>query len=307
MQTGEVAAGFIVLFLGALAGAGELMSRYRDAPWEAIRSLPGSFYLFLNGGVSLLAFACLRIFANPVKVGDVNSIATYVLQTSAAGFGAMALLRTSFFNVRIGDKDVGLGPGLVLQVILDATDREVDRSRAQSRSILVQKAMRAVSFAKARTALPTYCAALMQNLSDGDQKELAQQVENLSKLTVDDETLALILGVTLMNFVGGSVLERAVEVLGPKISRPPSPLVQAVAPAKAQSANPGQLTITGSNFQTGAAVWVNGAACSNIKVASPASITCDAPAAAGTQGLVAVTVANPDGQSVTVSDKLTYT
>jgi hypothetical protein len=225
MRNGEAAAGLIALLLGAFAGIGEMVSRYRDSPSKAIISQPGLIYLALNAIVSLLAFVCLRAFVNPVNVGnDLYSFGTYLLQVSAAGFGAMGLLRTSFFNVRIGEKDVGLGPGMVLQVILEATDREVDRRRAQFRSAFVQNAMKKVSFEKARVALPTYCIALMQNLSAADQQALGSAVENLSKqTTMDDETMALILGLTLMTFVGGDVLERAVQALDGKISAPAPP------------------------------------------------------------------------------------
>jgi hypothetical protein len=37
----ELIAGIAVIILGVLAGAGELTSRYRDAPETAMRSVPG--------------------------------------------------------------------------------------------------------------------------------------------------------------------------------------------------------------------------------------------------------------------------
>lgn len=195
MQRGEIITGVLVLLFGAFAGSGELLSRYRDSPGKAIFSPPGLIYLTINAGVSFLAFVCLRAFQNPVNVaGNLASFGTYFLQATAAGFGAMGLLRTSFFNVHIGDKDVGLGPGVILQVVLDATDREVDRRRAQERSALVQKAMQLVSFSKAHISLPAYCIALMQNLSASDQQKLGNDIDNLAKQSVDDETLALLLG-----------------------------------------------------------------------------------------------------------------
>lgn len=42
----------------------------------------------------------------------------------------MAFFRSSLFTIRVGDKDVPLGLGLILQVLLDVTDRAVDRGRA---------------------------------------------------------------------------------------------------------------------------------------------------------------------------------
>jgi len=266
--------------------------------------------LALNAVIALLAFVCLRVFSNPVHVsGDAtfDSVGTYLLQATAAGFGAMALLRTSFFNVRIGDKDVGLGPGLVLQVILDATDREVDRARAQERSRFVQSTMQRVSFVKARVALPAYCIALMQNLSSADQQELGRAIDNLSKQVMGDDTLALILGLTIMTFVGGNVLERAVTALGAGITGIPAPEIKAVAPVTSQNTALFQLTINGANFRPGAAIWVGNVPCANVMVANSTSITCDVPAMPGVSGTVAITVANSDGQSATLPDKFSLT
>jgi hypothetical protein len=39
-----------------------------------------------------------------------------------AGTGAMAFFRSSLFTIRVGDKGVPLGLGLILQVLLDVTD-----------------------------------------------------------------------------------------------------------------------------------------------------------------------------------------
>ena len=308
MQGGELAAGAVILF-GVLAGSGELVSRYRDAPRNAILSFPGGFYLALNAGVSLLAFVCLRSFNNPIRVdNDPSSFATYFLQATAAGFGAIGLLRTSFFNVRIGDKDVGLGPGLVLQVILDATDREVDRRRAQKRSALVRKAMQRVSFAKARISLPAYCIALMQNLSAGDQQKLGTDVENLARQAIDDDTLALILGLNLTTYVSSDVLQQAVEALAARITGLPPPQIKGIEPASASgTASPVPLTITGDAFQQGAVVWINSILCQSPVVTSPSTVTCTTPAGPQKSGFASVVIANPDGQSASSLDKFSYT
>jgi hypothetical protein len=304
----ELIAGITVILLGALAGAGELTSRYRDAPGTAMWSVPGMSYLVLNAGVSLLAFVCLRAFKNPINVGgNLSSFDNYFLQITAASFGAMGLLRTSFFNVRIDDRDVGLGPGLVLQVILDATDREVDRGRAQQRAEFVQQSMQQVSFNKARIALPAYCIALMQNLSISDQQKLSNEVKNLSGLGVDDDTTALILGLILMTYVGSDVLARAVDALGTRIRGLPPPGIENVAPASVSGIAPAAITITGGAFSPGAVVWINGTLCPNAAVTSPSTITCATPSGPHNAGAACLVIANPDGQTAICSDKFSFT
>jgi hypothetical protein len=52
----------LVAALGAVVGAAELVSRYRDAPSGALRSAAAAFYIFLNVAASLAALALIRAF-----------------------------------------------------------------------------------------------------------------------------------------------------------------------------------------------------------------------------------------------------
>jgi hypothetical protein len=149
----------IVGLIGATVGIGELVSRYRDEPFATIRTPPSIFYLAVNGAASLAALALIRVF--DWKFGATSEDTIRWIQVSVAGFGAMALFRSSLFNVRVGNQDVALGPSTFLSIILDAADREVDRVRARSRARSVDRTMRGVAFTSAHTALPTYCLALM--------------------------------------------------------------------------------------------------------------------------------------------------
>lgn len=59
------------------------------------------------------------------------------------------------------------------------------------------------------------------------------------------------------------------------------------------------LTLTGQNFQTGATVTIGGVAATNVTIVSSTQITLIVPAKAGACAAAAITVTNPDGQSVT--------
>jgi hypothetical protein len=77
--------------------------------------------------------------------------------------------------------------------------------------------MEGVSFAKAYEALPAYCSALMQNLPQEDQAELARQITALNDTNMDERVKTLNLGLALMNAVGEDVLKAAVNSLGQNI------------------------------------------------------------------------------------------
>lgn len=106
-----------VAALGAIVGASELISRYRDHPGAALKTWPAIVYIGINGAASAGALGLIQAngwFAQ-----------SHWTQILMAGVSAMALFCTSLFIVRAGDRDVGVGPGGFLQIFLTAADRAV--------------------------------------------------------------------------------------------------------------------------------------------------------------------------------------
>jgi len=202
---------------GALVGITELISRYKDAPFLAISNPPALLYIFLNFLLSVSALYCIQVFEwfPPSDTG--NQQTHTIMQVLLAGFGAMAFFRSSIFTVRVGDTDVGVGPSGLAQIVLDAADRAIDRNRAKPRAEAVADIMASVDFDKASHALPTYCFALMQNVSPEEQQMVARQVEALKNANMNDKVKCLSLGLLLMNLAGESLLKAAVETLGSNI------------------------------------------------------------------------------------------
>lgn len=78
----------------------------------------------------------------------------------------------------------------------------------------------------------------------------------------------------------------------------PAPAITSIAPSSGSIGGGTSVTITGTNFSTGATVTFGGTAASSVNVTSTTSITAVTPAASAT-GTVAVKVTNADGQSAT--------
>src|SRR5207249_7959686 len=124
----------------------ELVARYRDAPGSALRNAAAGLYLAINAAAAVAALGLVQAFNWTFGAGGGSELRwTRVL---VAGFGAMAIFRSSLFIVRAGEQDVGVGPSGFLQVVLNATDRAVDRRRAGARAGEVSRAMDGVSFDK---------------------------------------------------------------------------------------------------------------------------------------------------------------
>jgi hypothetical protein len=199
--------------IGALTGVGELVARYRDNPSRALATWAALFYVVVNASASLAALGAIHTFG--WKFGGNTDDTIRWLQILVAGFGAMALFRSSLFTVRVGEQDVPVGPSAFLQVLLSAFDRAVDRRQARARDRGVSKAMADVSFDRAFEGLPAYCLALMQNASDEEQKELGGTILRLqSSDTMTDRVKSLVLGLALMNILGEDSLTDAVKTLG---------------------------------------------------------------------------------------------
>ena len=205
----------VVALIGALIGATEIISRDRDEPLGALLTLPGAAYILINASAAIFALLLTRLLG--WTFGAESEAAIRWLQVIIAGFGAMALLRASFFTVRVGDQEVAVGPSKFLQTILLSVDSGVDRSCARIRSKLVSKIMKDVAFEKAYQALPSYCFALLQNLPQDVQDQFGRQTLLLRNAEMPEHIKSLLLGLALMNVVGDDVLVTAVDSLGAEI------------------------------------------------------------------------------------------
>ena len=201
--------------IGALVGLAELINRYRDDPWAAAKTAPGLIYLAINSGAGLLALVFLR--GAEADFGMQAGSALEWTRVLVAGLGAMAIFRSSVFNASLGDREVAIGPAGLLQVLVEAVDRSVDRARARFRARQVPKIMEGVSFPRAQEALPAYCLALLQNLPPEDQKVLGNDLKGLIEADMDEEVKTLTLGLVLMNATGPEVLRSAIDSLGERI------------------------------------------------------------------------------------------
>jgi hypothetical protein len=203
-----------VASLGALVGIIDIISRYRDEPDNALGTFPSAFYLLVNALASGLTLVSIRAFGWTFGLSGLQAEWAQVL---VAGFGTMALLRTSIWNVQVGDQNVPIGLKNILDTLLGTVDRAVDRKRAQQRAEAVTRTMKDVDFEKAAQALPSYCFGLMQNLAVDEQEKFARKVNLLSAAPMHNRVKALLLGLSLMNLVGEKVLETAVKNLGEDI------------------------------------------------------------------------------------------
>ncbi|MDB5024308.1 MAG: hypothetical protein JWP78_2063 [Mucilaginibacter sp.] len=196
--------------LGCLVAIAELLSRYKNFS-QIIKVFASWVYLAINGLASVLAYYLVLQF----------NIATghSVFQIFIAGTSALAILRSSIANIKVGDKQADIGFSAILQVYLNAADRAFDQHRSDNELTEVEIIMEKVDFEKAKLALPTICFTIMKNVPQEEQLRVSTEVNKLSKGSLlDNKTKSLNLGIILSSMTGLKLLKKAVMVLEESIS-----------------------------------------------------------------------------------------
>ena len=210
---GQFIAYLAVAALGLLAAVGELWSRYKDDPFDALTSWGAILYMLFNMTVSVLAFFLLReVF--PLREPNPVTLSNLVLDVSIAGISAMAFFRSSIFSVRIDDKEVPVGPAALIDIFRTVLDRDIDRVRAGPRATNVADIMANVSFSRAYLPLTSTALNLLQNVSPDERLRVEEKVLALANQTGrNEESKALELGLILAGTVGFDVLKAARDTL----------------------------------------------------------------------------------------------
>jgi hypothetical protein len=240
MSTSYVALLIAEYLAAALCGAGlgatELLSRYRDAPFETLKVRSARNYLLINAGLAVVSLFLLQTIASGLIPAADTPLQKSIYEVLIAGFGGALLFRSAIVRSRIGDADIGVGPSFVIETLLATTDRQVDRQRAIDRADKVAPLMSDLNVAVVTTVLVPYSLSLLQNLSAQERQDIETKVESLVTKKVDEDVKPLIFGLMLVNLVGADALQKAKTSLSSVIDKkraenpniPPADLIKKV-------------------------------------------------------------------------------
>ena len=201
---------FIILsfLIGCLFALAELLSRYKDIK-QILKNLSSVLYLLINGISSIIAFFILKMFG----ISENNDIIRVIF----AGASSMIILRSSFANIRVGDKDFKTGIAEVIQIYLEYAEITFDLKRSQEDAEKINEIMSDVDFEKAKTALPYTCFNLMKKISVEEKKMVEDAIIELNKSSHPKKIKAFNLGISLSKVTRIEFLKSAVETLGDTI------------------------------------------------------------------------------------------
>ncbi len=202
--------------IGFIVSAVELLARYRDDPLRALWSWPALSYALINGGAGLLAAWWLATFSKSLVAVDpvAHPIAVDgVKLTIVAGFGSLAVLRTSLMKLRtVGGDDISVGPAVIVDQLLSVVDRGVDRHLAEHRSQIAAQLASQIDFVQQSSSLVALCLVLLQNPSPIEAQQMTTVRSALAGRTdMPDSIKNMSLVLALLGLVGQKVLAEAVK------------------------------------------------------------------------------------------------
>ena len=172
---------------------------------KAIDNRYGVSYLLINGVFSSVALLVLFLTGRLPSTDPLQKL----FGAFAAGFGAMVILRVKFFTIKSeGGEEISIGPGSVLDALVNYIDRQIDRSRAIERTELIKEVMEGIDFDKVKFYASTLILGSMQNLSGKDEEELGTGIKDIEETPVSPQEKSYALGFLMLDFMGENFLRK---------------------------------------------------------------------------------------------------
>lgn len=204
--------------LAGLVGLAEIVARYRSEPGFALKRPTAWSYILLNVAAGVGAVFVVRAFG--WTFGQTENVDLW--RSLVAGFGALAVFRSSLFVTKVGETEVNVGPSQVLTSLLDTFDRAIDRKCAENLADgISQDELEKLDPLQVTSTLPVLCLALMQNFSAADQALLAGELGKIQGNTLlkpRAQMQATI--VQLAKFLGNDLVGKVLKASAPILAEP---------------------------------------------------------------------------------------
>ncbi len=194
----------IAMFVAAVAGAADILSRYRDEPFRAIFSRYGWAYMAVNALIGLIALTLFGLEHDGTGFKGMLVDDSLPLNAIAVGTGAMLLLRSKLFSIR-GENgaETSFGPQIVLDALLVVLDRGIDRQRAAARHTLVYKKLAGITNFSETARFFQMSLLSFQNLSEVEKSQLVDIIDEYDKDTGWSDSLKVMaVGFAILTVAG---------------------------------------------------------------------------------------------------------
>jgi hypothetical protein len=188
--------------LGALTAFTEIISKFRDEPIKSFRTKEALFYHAFNGAISMFALYVLMLYWKaPAEPLD------QMKAVLVAGLGAMLIMRSRLFNIKLEKEDISFGPEQFVKVFLRFMEQAIDRVRAQARVEFVRKSMDSIDASKVEEYSLTMLEA-SQALDEKKKEDMKQKIPKICREQGDKQLKSYRLGFLLLDEMGEDFVER---------------------------------------------------------------------------------------------------
>lgn len=132
--------------LGMTTAFAEIINKFDDEPMKALKSPPALFYHVLNGMISVFALYLLALIAGKPASLDGLSALDKLKYVVVAGLGAMLIMRSKLFNIKVGDANVSFGPDQIITTLFRFMESAIGRFRARARRGFIEEALDNINF-----------------------------------------------------------------------------------------------------------------------------------------------------------------
>jgi hypothetical protein len=200
----------VAFAVGAFVGLSELLSRYTSAgAFEIARLRGGKSYLVLNGLVAVLAYYAAVDWQINLGLEGKSEIWRVLLISVAS----MAILRTSFLNLRFGDKEVPTGMATFVQIFLTRSERSLDQELEGARYTRIGNVLKGLTYESVRKHILVESRLLLKSLTPKDLNDLDEAAKKIDEVDLEDDTKMKLLSRRIIDIIGENLFVKIAQTI----------------------------------------------------------------------------------------------
>lgn len=139
---------FWPFLFGMITAFAEIINKFEDEPMKALKTFPALAYHVLNGMIAVFALYLLALVAGKSRNFDGVVEIDKLKYAMAAGFGAMLIMRSKLFNIKVGDDNVSFGPEQIINILFRFMESAISRIRASERRTFIEQKLKDIDFTR---------------------------------------------------------------------------------------------------------------------------------------------------------------
>ncbi|MFW9876304.1 MAG: hypothetical protein ACFFG0_24675 [Candidatus Thorarchaeota archaeon] len=202
----------MVFLFGSIIGLAELLNRYPETKYLFGATFLISFgYIVFNGLISVLAL----FFLWHIKSIEINQVLKVDFSNIFyAGFGGMAILRSSFFTINLNGQKVDVGFMQLINTFLYVIDRKISNTIAPKKLKEVSKIVGDTDFERYKYGILALSTTFTNHFTKNESEYLNKLIEELSTdSTLTNWEKMLKLGSEVSKFCDTEMLKTVLETV----------------------------------------------------------------------------------------------